>query len=141
MPRKKPAAAAEKRGGARDMKTAMIRSAKERAQLMAYLSNHPGAHSTSELCEQLGWTHKATNYRAGRMAAQGLIQQHRKGTMNFYGLKTTLERDDDPAAPAAKPARQSKAAVQDVELVMSGFLIVLGRNPASGRLRIVLQEA
>lgn len=122
------------------------KGAEERASLSAYLNNHPGEHKASTIAEALGWTMRQVGYRAFRMAEAGLIHSRREGNANYYSTghsEPVLIRTRGSAGRAVANKNKKLAPVigttGEVELVIEGFTVVMGRNPQSGRFRIILE--
>lgn len=119
-----------------------VQRAKTRAALHAFLNNNPGEHPVHSAAEAVGLYRSTAGQHLAHMADSGLIKVRKDGTSKLYSVK-------DDAAPASaaeshlpKVRRQRRTVSetpQEVELVMAGMTIVLGRA-ANGRLRIVLEE-
>lgn len=112
----------------------ILRGAKARAAIQGYLSQNPGEHKVFELSEALSMTRGTAGQHLAHMAKSGLINLRKEGTSKLYSNGEIKE-------PAAKSKAVKVPKGRDVELVVSGTLIVIGRNPSTGRLRITLEEA
>lgn len=115
--------------------TTLAQNAERRVQMKAYIESHPGVEMTAaDMAEGLGWELKTARYIAQNLKANGLIAGRRDGMRNLYSAA-------DGAASTVRIEKTKKAKqAQDVELVMAGILIVIGRNVKTGRLRITLEE-
>lgn len=145
----------------------LVDRATARAEALAYLANHPGEHQTPDLAKALGWTIKRARYYLPLMAAQGLVTKRDTGHGVFYsavdtsyghgeymppaerppGRETTKYKPKPKPAPLQEvpppptPATTTTVVHGDLELVAhTGVVIVLGRNPSNGRLRITLEK-
>jgi DNA-binding IscR family transcriptional regulator len=136
-----------------NMKAAMIRAAEMRARVIAFLNTHPGEYTSHTMAEQLGISNGDASYTASRLAAKGLInvRPEGRGKPGHYYLHpktadvTEVEVIDPESRTIEGPLKAkrgyNRAAPKEVELVMAGVQIVVGRNPVTGRLRITLEEA
>lgn len=117
--------------------------AARRAQLAALLSQADKPLSIKEIMEATGWPESGTAYTATKAASAGLIQVRKDGLKNLYymgnGEEPQTEDGQDGEVSVVK-RRSRVTTAKEVELVVAGVLVILGRNPASGRLRIVLEE-
>lgn len=122
-----------------------VQGAKRRAQLTSLLSQAGKPMSIKEVVEATGWGESGAAYTAARLVESGLIQSRREGLKNVYfmGNGGDVVPDAVPDAEGEVSVVKRKTRVtsaKEVELVVAGVLVILGRNPASGRLRIVLEE-
>lgn len=114
----------------------VVEQASRRAALSSYLSQNPGEHSVSDIAEALSLRANVAGKVLKDMADNGLIPQpRREGGYNYY-------RDGGDVAPTKRPYTRKPKTVsaKDVELVVGGTLIIIGRNADTGRLRITLDD-
>lgn len=123
---------------------ATVEQAHGRAAITAWLSQNAGEHSVEEVATGTGMSRGTVGQHLARMANEGLIPPvHQVGTAKFYrgnGHPTVLSssvRKPPVAAPAKKPLGVS---AKDIEIVIDGTLIVVTRNPANGRKRILIED-
>lgn len=130
----------------------LVQGAKRRAMVTSYLQAH-GAKTIAELVQHFGWGSSGVAYTATKMVESGLIGVRKEGLKNVYfangsvGEVAVVNGNTDlfdPEAPQPVPLqplrRQRASKSTDVELVVGGMQVVLGRNPNTGRLRITLEE-
>lgn len=121
--------------------TAVLDQAQRRAAVTSYLASNAGEHSVAEIAAATGMRPNVAGKTLSVMADNGLVPAaRREGGINYYrdggdvapnGVKRTYtKRQAKPAAVAAK----------DVELVVGGTMIIIGRNADTGRLRITLED-
>lgn len=117
-----------------------VEVAKRRAAIMAYINTHPGTISSKDLAEALDINVHDLRYAITALVDAGEIEMHKHGVANHYG-KPGRDLFSDQEAPATPKPQKTKAAKasDEVELVMSGVSIVIGRNPSTGRLRITIE--
>jgi hypothetical protein len=119
----------------------LVEAATLRAALMSWLETNPGMHAVSEIAEGTVTDRGRTSHMLKRMAVDGLIRQTGGGER---GSKMTFGLEPGPTSAAVKKssgkvAKPKVTKVKDIELVVSGVEIVIGRNPLTGRLRITLE--
>ncbi len=118
----------------------MRRAAIVRAESTAFIGRNPGVtaqgvfagihHAISEYTEQ-----QLGNLLSG-MAKNGLIRAQREGMKNFYFPADSKPEVASTTQTVVKPKRPPK----DIELNVGGTTIIIGRNAATGRLRITIEE-
>lgn len=124
------------------MGTSKVEAAKARALISQVLSADPGKEfTTGEVATVIGLNQRTTGQILGGMARGNLIMSN---GVTGKGKRWSWPED---APPSEAPTRRkySKrgsniAAAKEIELSMAGIQIVVGRNPATGRLRIILEE-
>lgn len=118
-----------------------VQGAKRRAQLTSLLSQAGKPMSIKEVVEATGWGESGAAYTAARLVESGLIQSRREGLKNVYFMGNGGDVVPDAEGEVSVVKRKTRVtSAKEVELVVAGVLVILGRNPASGRLRIVLEE-
>ena len=106
--------------------------------------------STEQIAKHLGITHKEASYTAKRLADNGLLKMKREGVANMYSSANAWTGPArPPAAPSATPAPSAPIlrgqptngtqAAKEIELVVSGVVIVIGKNDKTGRIRITIE--
>jgi predicted transcriptional regulator len=133
--------AEENQGG--NMKS---KAAERRAKITAYLKQLGISAAPDQIAEGTSIPASTVETLCREMARNGLIEAARDGSRMVYASNGGNE--DPEAAPtiASVKRKYSKRAAaaapaDDVELVVGGSLIVVGRNPATGRIRITIEEA
>ena len=117
-----------------------VQGAERRAQLMALLSASEKPMTIQEVMEATGWGNSGAQYTATKLFESGLAKMKKEGGKNFYFIGNGDEPVADESEVGAKARKPRITSAKEVELVVAGVLVILGRNPASGRLRIVLEE-
>lgn len=117
-----------------------VEGAQHRATISAYLSNNPGRHTTEEVTAQLpGVSARTAGQLLRHMAATGLIApMEREGNKKFWRWKEEREI----VVPEAVTKRQAKPVsnAKEIELLLGGLLVIVGKNEKTGRIRITLEE-
>lgn len=110
-----------------------IAAAQLRANITAYLNQRSGEQFTvAEIAEGLGTNVNAVGRMAKKMAEDGLIFHagQFRGKAIYMSAESPLE---------VRPSKKVGAA-KEVELVIGGMLVVVGRNEKTGRVRVTLEE-
>lgn len=137
-----------------------VEAAQRRATVSAYLSNNPGPQPTTALCKAMDLPGHVMIKLLSGMAEQGLIDRMPtpRGAESIWqwrgdgapqGIKANRKSDASLAdvERAASKLRDTLNKVkpptqpQEVELMIGGIVVVVGRNPATGRIRVTLEEA
>jgi hypothetical protein len=122
----------------------VVQGAERRAKLMAFLSSQESPQSLKQIIDALGWPESGTAYTARIAHESGLIRMRKVNGKNMYFMGNGEESEPEAEGQdevSTTPKRKTRiVAAREVELVVAGVLVILGRNPASGRLRIVLEE-
>ena len=117
----------------------VVQSAERRAKLMAFLHSRPEPASIADITKATGIPDHAVAYLTKRMAESKQIVERRIGIANFYSLPG--EEDLQSELPLREVQTQTRVkTAKDVELVLAGMLVVIGRNPKTNRIRITLEE-
>lgn len=116
----------------------LVEHATIRASIIGWLGANPGPHDAAAVADGIG--------RERPSVAQALYQLNKAGlinkavTVDDTGKHALYSGNGHPEAEAPKVRRKFKReSVTDVELIVAGVEIVIGRNPATGRLRITLE--
>lgn len=119
----------------------LIQSAALRASITSWLKGNPGQHFVAEIAAAVGAEHGRTAHALKMLTKGKLINEHGAGlgrghkiaysSNGRYEVETVRE-------PKAKRLIHT-AKNTDIELVAYGIEIVIGKNPATGRLRITLE--
>jgi DNA-binding transcriptional ArsR family regulator len=122
--------------------TELVAGAQNRAAISAYLAQNPGEHSVAEVAEALGINRSTVGQHLASMSkGRGKLATVRKeGTAKMYQSTSPAPLDSSAWRSSARRKKRAVTAAKDVELVVGGTLIVLGRNPDTGRLRITLED-
>ena len=121
-----------------------VQGAARRAQLVSLISQAEKPMTIKDIAAATGWGESGCAYTATKAAESGLIKTRKDNGKNIYYMGNGEEPEpiddmgDVRAYGKAKKTRITSA--KEVELVVAGVLVILGRNPTSGRLRIVLEE-
>lgn len=122
-------------------------AAQHRAHISAFLSNHPGEHHTEEVAKAVGLTPRTAGQLLGGMARGELIESlGKRGKHAYWQWPQDAPKDGaitgDNAPPLSPTPRATPKGVnprKELELEIDGITIVVGRNPATGRFRVVLE--
>jgi predicted transcriptional regulator len=141
----------------------MLTESQRRAGISAFLNTNPGPHNIGEIEKGTGLTRFVLTPLLAEMADQGQIHNGTRGNAKLYSSEAitpeqimgeTRKKAPRKAKKAAKAARVAEAQsviqmaakprpapvkAKEIELVIDGILIIAGRNPATGRLRVVLE--
>lgn len=119
--------------------------AERHAAITGYLSSNEGEHSIRDIHSKslLDIPFKGLQKLLAEMAFHGLIASRKVKTAKLYRSANLQDetrilkhpRDQEPTR-----RKNKTTTTQNVELVVSGYTVVLGRNPATGNLRIVIEE-
>jgi DNA-binding transcriptional ArsR family regulator len=117
----------------------VVEQAQRRAALSGYLAENPGEHAVAAIAAALDMRPNVVGKTLKDMADNGLVPQgRREDGINYY-------RDGADVAPVKikrswnrRPKPETSA--KDVELVVGGTLIIVGRNADTGRIRITLED-
>lgn len=135
-------------GQARAMKIA----ATKRALIAAHFANNPQEQTPMEVAEALGKRVVIVRPALEDAAERGLIRRTggRLGRYSALSLDvqgTSEGQPPKPEAPVVKRQPEAKTPVttavpasKDVELIVAGVLVVIGKNPITGRLRIQIED-
>jgi DNA-binding Lrp family transcriptional regulator len=139
----------------------IVKQAQQRAVITGYLHQNPGERTIADVVGATGLSKYTVSHRLHEMADDGLIKAVGQNTGRRYLAlpegpqqpeqaqheevvmgeeKKTKKSAKVVRAKALKTPHPAPATAKDVELVINNTLIVLGRNPATGRLRITLEE-
>jgi DNA-binding Lrp family transcriptional regulator len=138
----------------------IVKQAQQRAVITGYLHQNPGERTITDVVDATGLSKYTVSHRLHEMADDGLIKAVGQNTGRRYlvlsegpeqpelaqheevvmGEEKKTKKAKTVPAKALKTPRSAPVAVKDVELVINNTLIILGRNPATGRLRITLEE-
>lgn len=125
----------------------VLEGAERRAAISTFLAQNPGEHKPVDIGKNLGMRANVAGRVLQEMASNGVIPKPRveKG-IKFY-------RDSNTPAPEGTKRKYTRrtstttheglqkiAKGKDVELVVGGTMIVIGRNSSTGRLRITLED-
>lgn len=114
--------------------------AQARASISAYLSNNPGQRSTEDVATAIGISARTAGQMLGAMSRGKLIRFNGKaGKAKRWSWPVVAGTDVQPS-PEKHSKRTTTTAPKELELVIDGLQIVVGKNPATGRLRIVIEE-
>lgn len=126
-----------------------VETAKARARISATLSADPGRDlTTEEVAKAIGLPPRTTGQLLGGMHRGNLIAdngkkgKYRRWAWPLSRIPTTADETAGPAAMPAAPRPRSATpttAAKEIELEIDGITIVVGRNPATGRFRVVLE--
>lgn len=143
-------------GAARALRTA----AEKRAIISAHFAANPHPQTPREIAHMIGWSSHKLLPALKDAADRGLIQRIGKPKRISYGAAgmgpfkppvrgRPAEQYSAGSAEATPPVTTAPAAIASpapasprdvVELVVAGVLVVIGRNPHTGRLRIQIEE-
>ena len=120
----------------------LVEAAERRARIIAVLRHHEDGLTTEEIATAISITVKQSYNLLYRMAESGLIRRAKRGSANVFFSK---DSPDPPAnvvsAPTIKPEKRRVDPPKEIELVIGGMLILIGRNPVSRKLRITIEDA
>lgn len=127
----------------------MRNSAEKRAVISAHFAANPQPQTPREIAHVIGWSSHRLLPALKDAAERGLIKRLGSAKRIKYGGSEAVEGPQKPkvrgrpavqfAATTAAPA--TPASPRDVvELVVAGVLVVIGRNPQTGRLRIQIED-
>jgi predicted transcriptional regulator len=125
---------------------AIVTGAQNRANIMAYLNTHPGTHKAAELSEALGVHYSTAFNHLKSLAETKQIKMKKDGNTMLFSAKNgnhvTATVDDTPAKRAYKKIakKPSNAHHKEVEFVVHGMHITIGRNEKTGRPQIIVDE-
>lgn len=123
-----------------DENAALIHDAEARAKLTSWLKRHPGKHKVGEIAEATGYSPDKAGRILREMHENDLVDMEPEGTAKMYSIGKAPEVTG--AKDVAVKSRKGKARVtmKELELEVAGFVIVLTKNPANGRPRIVIDQ-
>lgn len=121
-----------------------VEAAQLRANISSFLFNNPGKHGTEKVASHFGISNRTAGQILLHMAKSGLIApMEKQGTKKLWSWPEGKE-----AVPAGEPVvlKSQKSgkpahAPKEVELVVGGILVIIGKNEKTGRLRITLEDA
>lgn len=114
--------------------------AERRSLILGYLTQHEGEHSVADIAATLKLRPNVVGKTLSDMAENGLVPPgRREGGFNYFHAGPVEEQP--VKRTYNKRSKSDKAeAVKDIELVVGGTMIVIGRNANTGRIRIVLED-
>jgi len=116
----------------------LVQTATLRAAICGWLNANVGAYGATEIAAAIGADRSRVAHACERLAKDQFIGRQggggRGNKIEYFGRAVA----DDVDQPT-KIRRSKNHPAKDVELVMAGVTIVIGRNPSTGRLRIVLE--
>lgn len=116
-------------------KKAMVKAAQLRANITAFLNKDPQTQYTvAEIADGIKANLNAVGRATKQMAADELIVD--AGTFRGKHLYMSTGALPEFGPPVKRPRR----AAEEVELMLGGVLVVVGRNEKTGRIRIVLED-
>jgi len=122
-------------------------AAQLRATISSILSAQPGQIlSTDEVASAIGQGARTTGQILGGMARGKLIegpikQKGVRGKCWRWPTAAVAEAPPTTGHPSGvRPRRATTTTAKEIELEIGGISVVVGRNPATGRLRIILEE-
>lgn len=122
-----------------------VEAAQLRANISAYLSNNLRRHETAEVAKAVNVSNRSAGQMLRAMAQAKLIAPMETAP---GGRKLWSWGEGVAPAPAPEDGRKRGMPVQqaphppkEVELVVHGVLVIIGKNEKTGRLRITLEEA
>ena len=119
----------------------VLEQAERRAALTGYLVNNAGEHQVADIAKALGLRANVAGKVLKDMADNGLVPQPRRdGGYNYYHAGEDVSPVKRTYTKRAKTAPSSASSAKDVELVVGGTLIIVGRNAETGRIRITLED-
>lgn len=127
-----------------------VEVAQRRADASAFLSQNPGPQGTNAVAEALRLPGAVTLHLLTDMADQGLVTRlpTPRGAESKWVWPDPNTKPPAPSpAPIPAPAKEMARladmlrAPQEVELVLGGISVIVGRNPTTGRIRVILEEA
>ena len=130
----------------------IVRNAQRRAQIVAFMNASNAWQTVRDVATGVGVTPKMASNLLYRMEQSGMVLMRKSGMLNVYALKGAdgsepgEPQQTNPAEPKSKRAYSKKVSanvadnVRNIELVIGKMLVLIGRNPESGRLRITLEE-
>lgn len=122
---------------------ALVSVAERRARIIAYVNSHHGPTTSHEIADNTDMNVADFRWAVKALVEGGLVETRKEGTANVYfrpggGLFPTKQAEE-PQPRKIHKASHKVHSTNEVELVMNGVLIVVGRNPVSGRLRITIE--
>lgn len=123
-----------------------VEAAKARALISQALSADPGRDlTTEEIAKTIGVPSRTTGQLLGGMHRGNLITDNgKKGKSRRWAWPlnriASADTDAEPPMPPAPAPRKLANAAKEIELEIAGLSVIVGRNPATGRLRIILDE-
>lgn len=130
----------------------MKRAAEFKAAIMAYLNRDPTKeHSVKDVMEALkdrvseaGYDDNNVLQHLNQMAKNKLIHKVKRGRLvSFVKIKPPKEpRESKEPAPLPLAPQELKPytkSQKEVELVVAGVTIIVSKNPATGRPRVVIE--
>jgi len=131
----------------------LVGTAKVRAAILAFLHNNPGNHFVSEVAAQVGVSGISAGQLLSNMKKANMVDGTRiNGKLVYFDMDPSKKDAQSEAATmlptlaktkALKPMPQPVPQQQrgEVEFVVGGVVIVMGRNTENGRLRITFDAA
>jgi predicted DNA-binding transcriptional regulator len=118
----------------------LVEQAQKRAAIMGWLVQNPGMHTVADIAEGLGISNGSAGLMLYHMAHDGLVTSGEieagKRTYSAGGKPPDEVLQEEPE----QVRRRRRKGTREVELVVAGTMIVIGRNPETGRLRISLED-
>lgn len=118
-------------------------AAQIRATLSSLLSADPGREfSTEEMAAAIGQGSRTTGQILGGMARGKLIAgpskvKGKKG--KFWAWPVDKAPSEELPATPTRRTKSNATPVDEVELCIGGMTVIVGRNEATGRIRITLE--
>ena len=122
----------------------LVKVAKRRAAIVGLLNSNPAVkYSLVNIAEALGDSAKYVDYAVQRLVESDLVNMDKVGNVKWFYAKDRNAPKEPKAStpPKSTKVTKNKVTEKDVELVIGGVLIVVGRNEGTGRLRIVITES
>lgn len=123
-------------------------AAQSRAAIMSFFLAHVGSEfSVGDVSNAVKLTSSVVGKHLNDMAGDGVLTFRQAGTKKFYGMKdekavtSVATRKTVTAAATALPPKAPHPSAKDVEIVVFGYQITTGRNPVTGKRRIIIEEA
>mgnify|MGYP003440168349 CR=1 FL=1 len=120
----------------------LVKVAKRRAAIVGLLNSNPAVkYSLVNIAEALGDSAKDVDYAVQRLVESDLVNMDKVGNVKWFYAKDRGAPKDPQVSASSKAKAKNRVTDKDVELVIGGVLIVVGRSAESGRLRIVITES
>jgi DNA-binding transcriptional ArsR family regulator len=113
----------------------LVEQAERRSNILAFLVQNEGEHSVAEIAGAINLRPNVVGLTLKSLADSGLVSPPRRESgQNYY------QNGEAPTPKRAYTKKSKPSAAKDVELVVGGTLIIVGRNAETGRLRITLED-
>lgn len=125
-------------------KVSTIVVAQRRASISSYLSNNLGPRTTQEIAASMpDVSLRTVGQMLGAMARNKLIgPMVKKGSKKMWQWPVNGKAEEPaPQVISTKPIASKRAStpVKEIELEIDGLTVIVGRNPATGRFRVILE--